>query len=175
MHFCQRLFQIVEVDATGSFRISIIEIDTNQVIGYYYVRNAVEGFKLKYSHTIREANSEKPAFKQGEQLTVSCDSLRAQATVTIPQAVCSTDPIDHYRVELYLDDVRQSVSYVLSDYFFIPTPESVSITLSNLLGEREYTVKVYAVSAWGKVSETALEKTFVTDEQRYTIAYFVDG
>ena len=169
------LFQIVEVDATGSFRISIIEIDTNQVIGYYYVRNAAEGFKLKYSHTIREANSEKPAFKQGEQLTVSCDSLRAQATVTIPQAVCSTDPIDHYRVELYLDGVRQSVSYVLSDYFFIPTPESVSITLSNLLGEREYTVKVYAVSAWGKISETALEKTFVTDEQRYTIAYFVDG
>mgnify|MGYP003291867472 CR=1 FL=1 len=55
--------------------------------------------------------------------------------------------------ELYLNGELKETVYRLSCTFFVPTPETLTVSFSRAAEGRDYTVKIYAVNSWAKDSE----------------------
>jgi len=146
-------YLIVEVDATGAIRVICYDLVSNTELCRYYIRNAVDEIKTKYSHTERKEASSKPVFDSDTQMNLSTE----QNTITIEfdQAVCN-DTIDSYRIELYEGETLAKTAYALSDYFFVPTPTRLKVKVESLKSLTDYTIKIYAVTVWGKECDIPL-------------------
>ena len=104
---------------------------------------------------------------------VGCDYIEAGSYVaaaavtggeillTVPVA-SSDDYIESYRAKVYKGDELVGVYYSLSGQIFIPEPDRITIRINGLEAGHEYTVKVYAVNAYGKESKRPLETKIST-------------
>ena len=153
--------QIIEVDANNAIRVIVYDVNTQTEITRYYIRNAMDDIKFKYSHTERERESEAPTFAADQKPTLS--TYRNTITVKF-SAATSKDVMDSYRIEVYKATDLVKTEYVLADSFIIPNPTEFEVTFNKLQTDTEYMVRVYAVNVWGLESEVPLKGTIRTED-----------
>lgn len=147
------MYYIVEVSQDGRVRVIRYDIFTDSVYGEpIYLEGIGEPDKFTLTDE-RAQKAAKPVFSGEKQITVA-ETDEDRIVLEIPQASCSTDPVQNYRIDTYLGDAFVSSTYRLACTFYgDATPETISAPISHLDPGTEYTLKVYAVGSWGQESE----------------------
>ena len=143
-------FWLVEVNAVGSVRMTAYHVDNRTEIVRYGIREPWNPSSFTYTDDRYEA-SEVPVFGEDAEITESDLSTRG-FTVTFPTAACA-DIVESYRIELWKDGKLTQTERRLSLTFYANAPKSFTVPFSGLGDDETYTVKVYAVSSFGKESE----------------------
>ena len=157
-------FQIVEIDDNNAIRITAYDLASRSIIAQYYIRNAMDDIKFKYSPIERAKSSEAPEFEEGAKLNYTLD--KTNVTLKFNQATCK-DIVESYRAKIYQGSSLYKTEYILSDYFFHPTPNEIEYTITGLRSETEYRIELYAVNVWGDVSTSHIDATFETEYVDY--------
>lgn len=147
------VFQIVEVDKRGNMRVIGFDVDSGEEIFEKrldcpaYKRNLIaENEKIEATPV--------PAFAEGAECRVIIDDGRV--ALAVPQAR-SEAFIESYRAEVYDGGELIGAYYALSGHIFRPIPKEVRIELDGIEPSGKYTVKIYAVNAYGRACEIPLE------------------
>ena len=156
-------FHIVEVDETGAVRIISYDLLSDTELCRRYIRTPSDPSTFTYKPAECKKNSEKPYFADGSKPEIT-DVTHNSFKVTIPQA-SSKDVVESYRVVISRGGKDEQTIYVLSDYFFVPMPETVRANVYKLNENTEYDVRVYAVNAYNVVSDEYLEAKVTTKEK----------
>ncbi len=157
-------FQIIEIDANNAIRVTAYDLASRTVIAQYYIRNAMDDVKFTYSHDERAKDSDLPEFEANQNLELT--NVKTKVTLKFRQATCD-DIIESYRVKVYQGTELIKTEYILSDYFFHPTPEYIEYTIEGLRSETEYRFEVYAVNVWNVESTSHLSGTITTEYVDY--------
>lgn len=157
-------FQIVEIDANNAIRITAYDLASHSAIAQYYIRNAMDDVKFKYSPTERAKESTAPEFEANAELNISLD--KTNVTLRFNQAI-GTDLVESYRAKIYQGSELFKTEYILSDYFFHPTPTELEYTITGLRSETAYRIELYAVNVWGVESTTHIDASFETEYVDY--------
>lgn len=157
-------FQIIEIDANNAIRVIAYDLVGKTEICRYYMRNVMDDVKFKYSHTERAKDSQAPVFDNNNSLELS--SVKATITLKFNQAKCD-DVVESYKALIYKDEELVKTEYILSDYFYNPTPETIEYTITGLKSDTLYNVKLYAVNVWGDESEVPLTGNIKTEVVNY--------
>lgn len=152
------VFQIVECDEMGNIRITGYDLSCNQILFERSI-NA----PLKKSNFITNENKKTttpiPEFPVHSKCSFSKDD-NGDILLTVPRAL-SDAYIESYRAEVYTSDGLVQTYYALSGQIFFPHPYKIQIRLAGLDSGKEYTVKIYAVNAYGVSCKKPLELKIV--------------
>ena len=147
---------VVEVDANNRIRLRGMDLLSQTWLCEYTIENPSNPNSFEFTPEKQAARSTSPVFASNAE--VKSKGLCGKYTLTFP-AAASTDsmPVFLYRAFVYDENgnVIQS-KWALSGYYFVPSPSNISIKLDKL-GKGNYTVKVYAETAYG-VRSQALTK-----------------
>jgi hypothetical protein len=111
----------------------------------------------------RKLSGETPVFAAGAAAEVAA-TAKSSFVLRIPQASV-TDYVNNYRVEVYQGSNKIDTIYRLAcQYLGTAAPACITAPVTGLTPNTTYTVKVYAVSNWGKES-TPLTLTVKTASQ----------
>ena len=157
-------FLIMEVRRDNSIIIKLYDLTTDSFFDQvYYVGKA--GAIDSYVYTDdRFANSEKPIWREGTELKITCEEPYF-ANVEFVQAACK-DVVLGYRVDLeHLDAasnqwVEEPPQHFWSQYFLRNMPEVARRTIDLQEPGAKYRAKVTAISAFLRESETSLACEF---------------
>ena len=157
------MYYIVEVDANSKVRVQIYDIFTDSPYGDPIYLDGIgdpEAFTLTKD---RKAAAQAPIFAENAAITLTKLEGR-YVQLQFPQASATTDPVQNYRLELYRDQTLVDTQYYFSGYYYgSAMPEKMNVEFHSLTPETTYTLKVYAVNGWGRVS-SPLSVTFDTLE-----------
>ena len=160
-------YYIVEVDANNAIKIQGYDLLSGTfMMDPIYFRSVGDPAKFTYTDARADA-AEAPAFAQGAEITIT-NLNRIRVSVEFPQAQ-GGDQVQNYRVELYQGDSLLKRDYRLACTFYIPTPEKLEASFDSLTALTDYTIKITAVSCWGKESEP-LTVSFTTPEEAVVAA-----
>lgn len=152
-------FFIVEVDAAGAVEAVGYDILSHTEVCRYRFRTPTDKSSFTYTNA-RKNTAPLPELPEAE---VQVDDVtNSGAVLRFPRAMVKEGVVGSYRAEVSDPDGNVKKFYALSCYFYHPIPENVRILLSGLSGETDYTVKVYAVNAFGVSSEEFLTASFRT-------------
>ena len=161
------LYYLCEVDANNVMRVFIYDTFTDSVFGEPMIIDSFgdpTGFVYK---SYRETDSVAPEFADTDEITVLSNAFN-RTDISFPQAT-GDDLVESYRIEVYKGSALVKTEYRLSGcQYGNAMPENMKVTLSGLETQTEYTVKVYAINYWSKVSEP-LVKTFTTANTATTV------
>lgn len=168
---------LLEVDDNNVVSFYRIDVNTQKYIGEPWVldipamvEDAADGTydtnTWKYTNA-RKEQSATPAFPETAKISVTAlDS--SSFTVKFPQLSnheTDNDTIVAYRIQVINGKTQSQVQNysVTSDYYTGTKVEMLSETISALASDTEYTINIYAVSAWGKES-APLTRTVYTKQ-----------
>ena len=147
------VFQIVEVAKSGALRITGYDIDSGSRLFVRSVENPSN--KLSFKTNEEKANDTPiPVFKEGSAARAVTEE-DGSVTVIVPQAI-SEASIESYRAEIYDGDIKINTCYALSGYIHTPMPSEIKIRLGMMESGKIYTVKIFAVNAYGRSSKQPL-------------------
>lgn len=180
---------LLEVDENNVVKFYRVDVNSKQYIGEPWeldipamVADAEDGVidtsVWKYT-SVRTEEAVTPEFSDTAGIAVSSISAE-QFTVGFPQlrtAEGSNDVIVGYRVQVLNMKTQQQVQQynVSSDYYTSTKADTVTTTISKLAASTKYIVNVYAISAFGKVSEKPLTRTIRTKEAEGTTTAVTDN
>lgn len=153
-------YYIVEVDASGAVEAVGYDMLSHTEVCRYRFRTPAD--KESFTYTADRADTMPlPTFTD---TTVTVEKITNNgATVSFNRASVTDGVVESYRAEVTSEDGKTTRAYAISCYFYHPTPEGVVIKLAGLKGDTDYTVKIYAVNAYGKDSEDCLTCSFRTE------------
>ena len=141
------VYTIVEVDANNRVRLRYYNADADRFIFEPVVIDSI-GDPSSFTFTAdRKAKSEAPIFS--EPLTLLSLSY-ASVRVSIPTATCA-DYVRSYRADILKNGEIVKTVYRQGEQQTYPIPE-VTASFSELTPDTDYTVRVYAYNAYGKMS-----------------------
>ena len=117
---------------------------------YIYTPTNKSSFKTN-EDKIKETHV--PAFKKGDIATTIVEN--GIVSVIVPQAE-SKSSIESYKAEVYEEENFAGTYYALSGYIYNPRPSFIKIKLGKFEDNKNYTIKIYAVNAYGIASEEPL-------------------
>lgn len=159
-------FYIVEVAVDGRMRVNGYDLFTDSIIVSYDLGPFDSKDNFEYTPEKMLANAETPYFPENTVVTNTfVDDTEAEFVFT--QAVCK-DTVQHYRCELYKDGEPADTALVLSNNWYFPMPETLTVCFRDLVPATDYTVKIIAVSAFAKESEP-YTVSFTTREENIEI------
>ena len=140
---------LVEVDGANCVKVRVCDMSANAVLAEYMVDNVAEVNKTKYAHTERKAAAKAPVFNGNVDVRVSGSDVKFTFTPATPGA---DDVVFIYRFEIIAENGQTvAAGRKIGDYYKNPVPSDIIFTSSGL-EEGNYTVKITAADAWGKVS-----------------------
>lgn len=152
-------FQIIEVDENGSIRLIGYDLISNQKIFTRYLRFPVNSEDIKTREELAELEPV-PMFSEENNVTVENKTFKS-LTLSF-DAAKSDGYIESYRALVYKQDELVTKGYALACNFFFPNPNRIQMTISGLSEDTDYKIKIYAVNAYGILSENYLECTAST-------------
>jgi len=160
-------YYIVEVDANNAIKIQGYDLLSGTfMMDPIYLRSVGDPSKFTYTDARADA-AEAPAFASDAAINITTLN-RMRVAAEFPQAQ-GGDQVQNYRVELYQGDSLLKRDYRLACNFYIPAPEKIETSFDGLTALTEYTIKIYAISCWGKESEP-ISVTFTTPEEAVVAA-----
>ncbi|MBR2330315.1 MAG: metallophosphoesterase, partial [Clostridia bacterium] len=156
------LYYICEIDANNVMRIHVYDLFSDSVFGEPIILDSF-GDTSGFDYTAdRETKSVAPEFATTDEITVEKNAFN-RTDITFPQAT-GDDLVENYRIEIYQNGELFKTEYRLSGVVYgNAMPEKMSVTLAGLSPATTYTLKVYAINYWLKVS-APLVKEFTTAE-----------
>lgn len=142
---------------TGDFYTVPSSYSDEQLI--YYITDPSDRSGFSYTNA-RYKTADVPVWPEGAAAvfdTVTADS----ATVTFPQAL-DGEEIHHYTLALKKDGRNVGTYRFFSEFYFEPTPQTVSWTLENLEPNTAYTVEITGFDTYMKQTKTPLTAAFCT-------------
>ena len=156
-------FQIIEVDKNGSMRLIGYDLISNQKIFTRYIKYPVNSENIKTQEELAELEPV-PMFLEENNVAVEKQSLKS-ITLSFDSAK-SEGYIESYRALVYKNDKLVTKSYALACNFFFPNPDRIQMNISGLSENTEYNIEIYAVNAYGILSENYLEVTASTKSDK---------
>ena len=151
------LYYICEVDANNVMRVYVYDTFTNSVFGEPFILDSFgkpSGFDYKED---RAEKSVAPVFASTDEISVAKTSFNS-VEITFPQAT-GKDLVENYRIEVYKAGSLVRTEYRLSGaQFGNAMPKTMSVTLAGLSPSTAYTIKVYAINYWLKVSSPLVKE-----------------
>ena len=149
------VFQIVEVDRWGNILLTGYDLDSETLL---FTRRIDRPIKPSAFQTNEEKarSAPSPEFPKGSVCRIETDG-EGETVLWVPQAESSAF-IESYCAEIYLGDTCVETLYALSGQIFCPIPREIRICLGRRT-EQTYTVRIYAVGAYGQRSEEPLTVT----------------
>lgn len=145
------MYYIVEIDANNTVRVLTYDIFTDALWGEPLEFTVGDLREFKYTNE-RDFLSPKPTFAADAALVLK-DNYYKKVVLEIPRASCDA-VVQNYRVDVIRDGKLVTKIYRLAGtYYGAAAPTVISAPITGLLADTTYTVKVYAVSSWGKCSE----------------------
>ena len=142
------VYTIMEVDANGVVRLRYYNADADCFMFEPVLITSIGDPDLFSFTDARKEISEAPTFPEPlELLTSSFASIR----VLIPNATCP-DYVRSYRVDLIRNGAVVDTVYRQACQHILPPPE-ITASFSGLESDVDYTVRVYAYNAYGKMSD----------------------
>ena len=171
---CQEVgtFWIVELDAAHNMHLRGYDVEANEMLCEYTIKNPADPANRDYTPEKRKASSVAPAFDLDAALTVTTDF--GKCTVQAPAA----RSIDGMPVVLYRAKAKNRFGYTsakdwtLPPYYRADNPDTVEFEL-DALGAGTYTVTVVAETAYGVESKPL--DTIVTVEGKKGFAHFFEA
>ena len=154
------LYYICEVNADNVMRVFVYDTFTDSVFGEpIYIDSFGDPAGFDYTAD-REEMSVSPVFDTTDEITVT-KNLFNRTDITFPQAT-GDDLVENYRIEIYQDGQLVKTEYRLSGVVYgNAMPKNMQVTIAGLSPATTYTLKVYAINYWLKVSDP-LVKEFTT-------------
>ena len=145
------MYYIVEVDATGTVRIRVVDATTGEAWGEPMIFTVGNPDEFIYTED-RGNTALKPIWEQGSALCVTSNNYK-MVKIAIPQATCPA-VVQNYRTDIYDSEGTfvKSVYTLACTYYGKNTPAVVTATVTGLSPNTAYTCKVYAVNSWGRAS-----------------------
>ncbi|MBQ2724529.1 MAG: metallophosphoesterase [Clostridia bacterium] len=160
-------YYIVEVDANNAIKVQGYDLLSGTfMMDPIYFRSVGDPSKFTYTDARADA-AEAPAFAADAKIDI-INLNRMRVAVEFPQAQ-GGEQVQNYRVELYQGDSLLKRDYRLACNFYFPAPEKLEASFDSLTALTEYTIKIFAVSCWGKESEP-ISVTFTTPEEAVVAA-----
>lgn len=154
------LYYICEVDANNVMRVSIYDTFSNSVYGEpIYLDSFGKPSGFDYTED-RAEKSTAPTFDATDSISIEKTTFN-RIDLSYPQAT-GKDAVSNYRIEIYENSTLVSTEYRLSGaQYGNAKPKNMSITVAGLKPSTAYTIKVYAINYYAKVS-APLVKEFTT-------------
>ena len=142
------MYYIVEVDATGTVRICVMDATTGEPWGEPMVFTVGDPAKFVYTDA-RAKDAVAPSWPQDAALRVADNTYR-RVRIVIPQATCA-DVVQNYRVDVFTKaGTLLRTDYVLAcTHYGKNTPRVVYANLYGLAADTEYSCSVTPVNSWG--------------------------
>ena len=154
-------YYVVEVDANSRILVQAFDVTTGQAVIEPILIEKV-GYPAAFTYTDARKNSETPpAFAQDATVTTVAVNGN-NATFRFPRTTGDTY-VQHYRCEVCIGNIPVATVYRLDCGFLFPAPETLTLPLTDLIPETEYTVRIIPVTAWANEGEL-LTFTFTTTE-----------
>ena len=150
------VFQIVECDKNGNIRLTGYDLISDTVLFEKRIDSPSDKSCFITNET-KAVTTSVPEFSEGSACQIN-ESENGEILLAIPQAL-SDAYIESYRAEVYSDGKLIKTYYALSGQIFTPHPETIHIRITGLEKGREYTVRIYAVNAYGVAGKKPLELT----------------
>lgn len=157
------MYYIVEVSATHTVRITVVDSMTNEAWGEPKVFTVGDPDEFVYTDA-RSKKSVAPTWPTGAALSIVGNTY-GRVKLAIPQATCD-DVVQNYRVQVYtsMGTPIGEPQYVLAcTYYGKNTPNILYANLTDLLPNTEYSCTVTPVNSWGKEGK-ALSIRFTTSK-----------
>ena len=159
-------FYIVEVNKDNQVRVLPYNLLTDDFFKtadgsqqlIYQIDDLKDKTTWKYTDARKDA-SEAPYFEEGAEIVID-KVAQLSATIKIPQAK-DDDCVYSYNVVCESAEGKKKEYNFFSEYFFEPMPEYVTVSLSALTADTDYTISVYPVDVFGKKGE-CIQATFST-------------
>lgn len=153
------LYYICEVDANNVMRVFVYDTFTDSVFGEPILLDSF-GDTTGFDYTAeRETNSTSPEFAETDEITLVSSTFN-RVNIQFPQA-SGDDLVENYRIEIYKGTATTpfKTEYRLSGACYgNAMPETMSVTLAALAPSTTYTIKVYAINYWLKVSQPLVKE-----------------
>lgn len=127
----------------------------------------------------RKAGAVAPEFDADDKITLSeiaDDSVNIEFDqASVPENSVG-DIVHSYRYD-FIEKATGKVAKTFktfSEYYFTPMPEKITQTATDLNAGTEYELKIYAIDAYGLVSENCLTETFKTTGENNSVLTFED-
>lgn len=154
-------YYVVEVNAASRVLIRAFDVGTGaEVIEPIFLSSV--GVPAKFAYTDARANEEEtPRFAPDAEVeTVKLSSTAAE--FRFPRTVFG-GYVQHYRCEVRRGNELVTTAYRLDCGFLFPAPETLTLPLTGLTPETEYTVTITPVTSWENEGEP-LVFAFTTPE-----------
>ena len=154
-------YWIVEVNAQNDLRLCGMDVNANEILCEYILKNPADKTNRDFTPVKRKAASKAPVFSDHASLTAVPTENGCVVTVPAAQSVDGM-PVVLYRIcAKNALGVPVSKSWTLAPYYRADGADEIILELENL-SVGEYTLCVTAENAYGKQSDT-LETTVAVD------------
>ncbi|MBQ7235613.1 MAG: metallophosphoesterase [Clostridia bacterium] len=176
------MYYICEIDENNLMRMLRYNVATNSIYGDpIYIDSFGDPTGFDYTEE-RKENSVAPTFEPGDTVMLTANHYN-KTKIKFPQATCEDNIVQNYRVDILNEsNVLVKSEYRLArSYMGDAKPENMEITIAGLTPNSKYTLKVYAVNAYGKQSApistevTTSAKTATPTADILSLAFNADG
>ena len=167
-------YYVVEVNAASRILIRAFDVGTGvEVMEPIFLASV--GDPDRFTYTDDRANHEEtPRFAENAEVRIVNTE---NSTVIYFPRTASGAYVQHYRCEVRQGETLISTTYRLDCGFLFPAPETLTLTLTGLSSDTEYTVSIIPVTSWANDGEP-LVFNFRTDEVNpliFSVQFLDDG
>ena len=176
------MYYICEIDENNLMRMLRYNVVTESIYGDpIYIDSFGDPSGFDYTED-RKDNSVAPTFEPGDTVMITANHYN-KTKIKFPQATCENNIVQNYRVDvLNENNVLVKSEYRLArSYMGDAKPENMEVAISGLTPNAKYTLKVYAVNAYGKASApistevTTSAKSATPTADILSVAFNTDG